>query len=39
MLSRANDMVQNILREHEEAILDLDLISEIEKAFPDIQNI
>jgi len=34
MLSRANDMVQNILREYEEGILDLDLISEIKKAFP-----
>jgi len=34
MLSRANDVVQNILREYEEGILDLDLISEIKKAFP-----
>ncbi|MFC2002436.1 trimethylamine methyltransferase family protein [Chloroflexota bacterium] len=39
MLSRANNMVQNILREYGEGILDLDLISEIEKAFPGIQNI
>ena len=34
MLSRANDVVQNILREYEEGILDLDLIAEIKKAFP-----
>jgi len=34
MLSRANDMVQNILEEHEEGILELDLVSEIKEAFP-----
>ena len=34
MLSRANDIVQNILGEYKEGIFDLDLISEIKKAFP-----
>jgi len=34
MLSRANDVVQNILGEHQEGIFDLDLIAEIKKAFP-----
>jgi len=34
MLSRANDVVRNILTEYTEGILDLDLISEIKKAFP-----
>ena len=39
MLSRANNMVQNILGEYKEGILDLELISEIEKTFPGLQNI
>ena len=34
MLSRAHDLVQTILEEHHEGLLDLDLISEIKKAFP-----
>ena len=34
MLSRAHDLVQTILEEHQEGLLDLDLISEIKKAFP-----
>jgi trimethylamine--corrinoid protein Co-methyltransferase len=34
MLSRANEIVQNILEEGEEGLLSLDLISEIKKAFP-----
>ena len=41
-LSRANDLVQNILLECEdckEGLLDLDLIFEIKKTFPGIQNI
>ena len=42
MLSRANELVQNILSEREdcnEGVLDLDLTFEIEKAFPGIKNI
>ena len=42
MLSRAHELVQNILRECEECqegLLGLDLILEIKKAFPGIQNI
>jgi len=34
MLSRAHELVQKILEEGEEGLLDLDLISEIKKAFP-----
>ena len=34
MLSRAHDLVQTILEERQEGLLDLDLISEIKKAFP-----
>ena len=34
MLSRANELVQRILEDGEEGLLDLDLISEIKKAFP-----
>jgi len=39
MLSRASDLVQNILGEYKEGILDLDLISEIKRSFPGIRNI
>jgi len=39
MLSHANDMVHNILRDHQEGVLDLDLISEIEMAFPGSQRL
>jgi len=39
MLSRASDLVQNILREYKEGILDLDLISEIKRSFPGIRSI
>ena len=39
MLSRANKLVQNILGEHREGVLDLDLVSKIGEAFPGIQNI
>jgi len=39
MLSRANNLVNNILEEGKEGVLDLDLIVEIEKTFPGIQNI
>jgi trimethylamine--corrinoid protein Co-methyltransferase len=39
MLSRASDVVQNILGENTEGVLDLDLISEIRETFPGIQNI
>ena len=34
MLSRANELVQNILEEGKEGLLGLDLISEMKKAFP-----
>ena len=34
MLSRAHELVQKILEESEEALLDMDIISEIKKAFP-----
>jgi len=42
MLSRANELVQHILEdceENKEGLLDLDLIFEIKKVFPGIQNI
>jgi trimethylamine--corrinoid protein Co-methyltransferase len=39
MLSRANDLVHNILAEHEENLLGPDLVPEIKKAFPGIQNV
>jgi len=39
MLSRANEVVQNILGEYKEGILDLDLISEVKKTFPGIRDI
>ena len=39
MLSRANNLVQNILGEHQEGVLDMNLVSEIGKTFPGIQNI
>jgi len=42
MLSRANEQVRSILRECEECregLLDLDLIFEIKKTFPGIQNV
>ncbi len=39
MLSRANDLVNNILDDSTEGVLDLDLIVEIKKTFPGIQNI
>jgi len=39
MLSRANNLVNNILEEGKEGVLDLDLIFEIKKTFPGIQNI
>ncbi|MFP3880195.1 MAG: trimethylamine methyltransferase family protein [Dehalococcoidia bacterium] len=38
MLSRASDMVQSILTENAEGILDLDLIAEIARTNPGIQN-
>lgn len=34
MLSQAHELVRTILEEHREGLLDLDLISEIKKAFP-----
>ena len=42
MLSRANELVQHILRECEECkegVLDLDLIYKIKKTFPGIKNV
>jgi trimethylamine--corrinoid protein Co-methyltransferase len=39
MMSRANNMVNNILEETRDGILDIKLISEIKKAFPDIVGI
>ncbi len=39
MLSRANNLVNTILDEGTEGVLDLDLIVEIKKTFPGIQNI
>ncbi len=39
MLSRANNLVKDILEEGKEGVLDLDLIFEIKKAFPGIQSI
>lgn len=39
MLSRAKDLVGKILEGRTEVLLDLDLVSEIRKAFPGIQNI
>ena len=39
MLSRANDLVQAILEQGKEGLLDLDLIVEIRKSFPGIQNV
>jgi trimethylamine--corrinoid protein Co-methyltransferase len=38
MLSRANDLVHNILAEHKESLLGPDLLPEIKKAFPGVQN-
>ena len=38
MLSRAKDMVHKILEESKKSLLDPDLIVEVEKAFPGIQN-
>jgi hypothetical protein len=34
MLSRAHDLVQEILEEGKEGLLELDVIDEIKKAFP-----
>jgi len=39
MLSRAREVVEGILTKGEEGLLDPDLIAEINKAFPGIQNI
>ena len=39
MLSRANSMVREILEEEKDVLLDIKLISEIKKAFPDIVGI
>jgi len=39
MLSRANNLVNDILEKGKDGVLDLDLIFEIEKTFPGIQNI
>ena len=39
MLSRAKELVEKILEEGKEGLLDPDLIAEINKAFPGIQNI
>jgi len=39
MLSRANELVQNILGEGKEGLLNLGLIFEIQKTFPGIKNI
>ena len=39
MLSRAYERVQKILEEGSEGLLDADLIFEIKKAFPGIQNV
>ncbi len=39
MMSRANNMVQEILEEEKDGLLDIKLISEIKKAFPDIVGI
>lgn len=39
MLTRAKDLVEKILEEGKEGLLDADLIFEMKKAFPGIQNI
>jgi trimethylamine--corrinoid protein Co-methyltransferase len=39
MMSRANDTVKDILKEEKDGLLDIQLISEIKKAFPDIVGI
>jgi hypothetical protein len=39
MLSRANDLVDEILDDGREGLLDTDLILEIKKKFPGIQNL
>ncbi len=39
MMSRANSMVREILEEEKDVLLDIKLISEIKKAFPDIVGI
>ena len=39
MMSRANSMVKEILEEEKDGLLDINLISEIKKAFPDIVGI
>lgn len=39
MMSRANSMVKEILEEKKDGLLDIKLISEIKKAFPDIVGI
>jgi trimethylamine--corrinoid protein Co-methyltransferase len=39
MMSRANDKVNEILNEKQDGILDINLISKIRKAFPDIMGI
>ena len=39
MLSHAKDLVQQILEDGTEGLLDLDLISEIQRTFPGIQNV
>ena len=39
MLSHARELVEGILAEGEEGLLDPELIAEINKAFPGIQNI
>jgi trimethylamine--corrinoid protein Co-methyltransferase len=39
MMSRANDTVKEILEEEKDGLLDIKLISEIKKAFPDIEGI
>ncbi len=38
MLSRAKDLVEKILNDGKEGLLDTDLVVEIRKRFPDIQN-
>jgi trimethylamine--corrinoid protein Co-methyltransferase len=38
MLSRANDLVEKILNDGKEGLLDTDLVVEIKKKFPGIQN-
>jgi hypothetical protein len=38
MLSRANDLVEKTLNDGKEGLLDTDLIVELRKKFPGIQN-